>query len=125
MITYKVTVDEHGNIFWYLNGKRHREDGPAVEWINGSKWWYLNGKPHREDGPAAEFADGSKEWYRNDRRHREDGPAIEWADGRKFWYLNGVWMTKENHARAMSPVKELSVAEIEKILGYRVKIIKE
>ena len=28
---------------WYLNGKLHREDGPAVEYPNGSKMWYLNG----------------------------------------------------------------------------------
>jgi len=30
----------------------HREDGPAVEWYNGSKEWYKNAKLHREDGPA-------------------------------------------------------------------------
>ena len=29
---------------WYLNGERHREDGPAVEYANGTKYWYLNGK---------------------------------------------------------------------------------
>ena len=27
-----------------LNGKLHREDGPAVEWANGRKHWYLNGR---------------------------------------------------------------------------------
>ena len=26
-----------------LNGKRHREDGPAVELPNGCKEWHLNG----------------------------------------------------------------------------------
>jgi hypothetical protein len=30
--------------YWYLNGKRHREDGPAVERPNGSNYWYLNDK---------------------------------------------------------------------------------
>ena len=29
---------------WYLNGKLHREDGPAIEWGDGKRWWYLNGK---------------------------------------------------------------------------------
>ena len=29
--------------YWYLNGKLHRVDGPAVEWSSGSKMWYLNG----------------------------------------------------------------------------------
>ena len=102
MITYKVAVDEQGNIFWY-NEK---------------------GQLHREGGPAICATDGTKSWWRNDNRHREDGPAIEWARGDKSWYLNGVQMTKEEHARAMSPIKELSVGEIEKLLGYRVKIIK-
>jgi len=26
----------------------HREDGPAVEWINGTKQWWLNGKQLQE-----------------------------------------------------------------------------
>ena len=30
---------------WYLNGKLHREDGPAIEGGNGStKYWFINGK---------------------------------------------------------------------------------
>jgi hypothetical protein len=65
----KITTrtDEYGNKYWFLNGKFHRVDGPAIEYANGSKFWYLNGK-----------------------RHRIDGPAIEYADGSKFWFLNGV-----------------------------------
>jgi len=42
---------------------------------NGDKVWYLNGKHHREDGPAVEDADGTKKWFLNDKLHREDGPA--------------------------------------------------
>ena len=34
--------------------------------IYGTKLWYLDGKLHREDGPAIEFPDGYKEWYLND-----------------------------------------------------------
>jgi hypothetical protein len=74
---------------WYLNGKRHREDGPAVEYASGTKHWYLNGMRHREDGPAIEHASGAKEWYLNGKFHREDGPAIERINGSKLWYLNG------------------------------------
>ena len=33
-----------GTKFWYLNGKRHREDGPAIEWEDGDKEWSLNDK---------------------------------------------------------------------------------
>ena len=53
MIEYTVKVWDNGNKSWYLNGKLHREDGPAREWANGDKVWYLNGKLHREDGPAS------------------------------------------------------------------------
>ena len=38
-----VEVDDSGNKFWYLNGKLHREDGPAIERADGNKSWYLNG----------------------------------------------------------------------------------
>jgi hypothetical protein len=33
-----------GNLFYYLNGKLHREDGPAIDLNNGFKFWNLNGK---------------------------------------------------------------------------------
>ena len=36
-----------------------------VEYADGSKEWYLNGKRHRTDGPAVEYADGTKEWFLN------------------------------------------------------------
>jgi hypothetical protein len=75
---------------WFnQDGKRHREDGPAVKDADGSKYWYRNGKLHREDGPAVESAAGNKSWYLNGKRHREDGPAVEGANGFNFWYLNG------------------------------------
>ena len=44
MITYEVEVHSSGGKYWYLNGKLHREDGPACESANGTKYWFLNGK---------------------------------------------------------------------------------
>lgn len=38
------TVDHMGNERWYLNGRFHREDGPAIIYARGAKRWYLNGK---------------------------------------------------------------------------------
>jgi hypothetical protein len=29
---------------WWLNGKLHRTDGPAVEWANGDVSWFLNSR---------------------------------------------------------------------------------
>lgn len=92
----ECTIDSDGTK-WWLNGKFHREDGPAVEDAYGTKSWWINGKYHREDGPAVEWADGDKYWLLNDKLHREDGPAIEYADGTKWWYLNGERCSKEDY----------------------------
>ena len=94
MIEYTVRVCED-RTEWYVEGKLHREDGPAVECSNGHKEWYVEGKLHREDGPAAECSDGSKAWYVEDKLHRLDGPAIERSDGSKLWYIEEVEYTEE------------------------------
>jgi hypothetical protein len=44
MIEYTVKVHYNGAKYWYLNGKLHREDGPAVKYSDGEKYWYLNGE---------------------------------------------------------------------------------
>ena len=95
--TYEVKVWADGSKQWFLNGKRHREDGPAIEWADGSKEWWLHGKCHREDGPALEYANGAKEWFLHGLHHREDGPAIEWTGGDKWWFLHGEELTEEEH----------------------------
>ena len=41
---YAVTIAK----YWYLDGKRHRVDGPAIECVDGYKWWYLDGKEYSE-----------------------------------------------------------------------------
>ena len=70
MIEYTVKVYDD-RTEWFLNGKYHREDGPAVECVDGHKAWFLNGKCHRKDGPAIERADGSKEWWLDDIYYSE------------------------------------------------------
>jgi hypothetical protein len=81
-----------GSKLWRLNGSRHREDGPAIEWADGDKEWWLNGKRHCKDGPAIEYADGTKKWAINGLLHREDGPAVEWKYGDKAWYRHGIFV---------------------------------
>jgi len=71
---------KYGNIDWYdTSGKQyfrgclvHREDGPAIEWKNGSKIWYIDGKRHREDGPACEYSNGDKYWYLNGKEYSKE-----------------------------------------------------
>lgn len=68
---------------------------------------------------------GNRIWLDEDGRfHREDGPAVERADGTKYWYLNDKKYTEEEFLKKTSKVKELTVADIEKLLGYPVKIVK-
>jgi hypothetical protein len=100
MQTYTVTVDSRGTVRWYQNNLLHRLDGPAIEYADGSKDWYQNGKLHRTDGPAVEYADGTKEY---------------WIEGLVYNEHQFIEMTK--------PVKELSVAELEKLLGYKIKLV--
>ena len=37
-------TDSYGTKHWRLNGKRHREDGPAIEWANGEKQYWIHGE---------------------------------------------------------------------------------
>jgi hypothetical protein len=110
----ELFIDKKGTKRWKLNGKLHRLDGPAVEYVNGTKKWYVKGKPHRLDGPAIECADGQKEWCVDGKRHRLDGPAVEWPNGDKSWYVDGKeYQTQEEHSLAvflfLSKFKKLSL----------------
>ena len=100
MTKYIVTVDEYGNRCWKNESNQfHRENGPAIEWSDGTKEWYLDGK-----------------------LHRTDGPAVEWFDGDKYWYLNGVKLTESEFlAKTKKAPCEDKVVEID---GVKYKLIK-
>ena len=68
---------------------------------------------------------GDKYWFLNNKLHRKDGPAVECANGYTRWYLNGKEYTEAEFNAKMNPVKELSVADVEKLLGYKVKIVSD
>ena len=101
MKEYKVTVDKLGTTQWYHNGQKHREDGPAVVMANGNKEWWVNGKNHRLDGPAVVREDGNKEWW-----------------------IDGVEYTESEFLQITQPAKELTIAQIEEILGHKIKVVK-
>ena len=70
----------------------------------GTTRWYKDAKCkvlHRENGPAIEYYDGTKCWYQNSQRHRIDGPAIERADGTKEWHINGEELTETEFNQAV------------------------
>ena len=91
---------------WFLNGKVHREDGPAVEWKHGLKEWYVNGLRHREDGPAMEWESGAKRWYVDGKLHREDGPAVETKSGEKEWYVQCQQLTEKQFTERQKAQEE-------------------
>jgi len=67
-VTPPAEVGPDGTKYWKdKKGRYHREDGPAIVWLDGSKFWYFDGLCHRTDGPAVERAKSStwpasKEW---------------------------------------------------------------
>ena len=86
-----------------------------------TEWFNEENQLHREDGPAVEWSTAVKYWFKEDKRHREDGPAIECANGYKAWYLNDVEVTEDE---VMNPTKELTMAQLEELLGHKVKVVK-
>lgn len=62
-------------------------------------WHYVEGKFHREDGPAVECADNRlnyNEWFQNDKMHRLYGPALDYPNEKK-WYLEDKQYSAEEH----------------------------
>src|ERR1700691_3278563 len=58
------------------------------ECCNSDKGYCINGKLHREDGPAIITSFGNRFYYVNGKLHIEDGPAII-RKNRIIYYLNG------------------------------------
>uniref|UniRef100_A0A6C0JB88 Uncharacterized protein n=1 Tax=viral metagenome TaxID=1070528 RepID=A0A6C0JB88_9ZZZZ len=102
---------------WFMNGKRHRRDGPAlIEWAgkrssdtNTNKidreCWYVNDKKHNMDGPATTmWLDGIKireSWYFDGKRHRLDNPAITcWSYPDRVITSIHMYVDNERHSLA-------------------------
>jgi hypothetical protein len=65
-------IDMVGNEYWYNDEQElHRENEPAIVYISGATIYFLNGKKHREDGPAIDFQN-IKEWYINGVQYSEE-----------------------------------------------------
>ena len=56
-----------GDIFYYKKdiGVWHNPYGPAIITSNGHKLYYMEGKCHRLDGPAIIYCDGKEEYCIN------------------------------------------------------------
>jgi len=101
---------------YYVNGKLHREEGPAIESLDGDmQAWYVNGTRHRDGAPAFIVKGNRQGWYRNGKLHRETGPAMEYFSpparaGQHEYYLNGKeynkkeWNSKTSLSRALKTI---------------------
>jgi len=68
----EYTKEDYYKLFFAEDHYVDRKDGPAVEWLDGSKHWYIDNRLHRLDGPAAEWADGTRGWWIDDVCFTED-----------------------------------------------------
>ena len=66
---FKV-INKNGDVMYVVDGKYHREDGPAREYASGTKKWFLNGKKLSEE----EF---------NQRKNDCNGKVVE-IEGKKY-----------------------------------------
>jgi len=95
-----------GSKFWYKKGKCHRNGGPATELANGDKYWYKEGKWHRDDGPAYESVNRTKFWYKEGLRHRIDGPAIEYSNGERHWWVLNQYLEEKEFNSWISRIQK-------------------
>jgi hypothetical protein len=116
-----IVISDGCNKEWWVNGKLHRTDGPAIEYADGHKAWYLNGKLHREDGPAREYSNGTKVWYINGKQHREDGPAVVRVTGTKEWYLNNARLSEEEFTKKVKK-KKFTATEVKSLKSYGIEV---
>jgi hypothetical protein len=71
-------VDIDGDQYWIAtNGHLHRDgDLPAIIRDDGRQYWYHDGKKHRETGPAFIWSDGAVEFWLNNYEYSIE----DWAE---------------------------------------------
>jgi hypothetical protein len=67
----------------------------VIEQSSGTKEYWFGEKRHREDGPAIEWATGISHWYQDDKLHNFSGPAVVTPHRTELWFVNGEQKTKE------------------------------
>lgn len=62
-----------GIVFKYVNKfDLNRKNGPCIVTTGGYVAWYLDNKRHRIDGPAMIWSDGSEEYFLNDKQYTKE-----------------------------------------------------
>lgn len=71
-ISFQIYIYNEGSKITYRNNKRHRDDGPAVEYHDGNETWRFEGELHRKYGPARKWEGGNDEWWLNGKKHTQE-----------------------------------------------------
>lgn len=62
----------HGHVYFYKDGRYHREDGPAVIYSYGEERWYYEGFLHRIGGPSIIAETGNYYFINGNEFSRDD-----------------------------------------------------
>ena len=90
------------SIYYYdESGDRHNEHGPSIIHSSGTKIWFIHGKIHREDGPAL-MTSLSEIWYYQGMIHRLNGPAENSKEINELcYYINDKQYSKRNYNKVL------------------------
>ena len=110
---------------WFLNGQKHRVNGPAVSWPNHKEYWLLNTMLDQQEhkgrcetgiyivNPTTRFAAlvdvpkdftgiaevyNTKYWMLNGVKHKLNGPAVKIGAYEEYW-VNGCQFKKSDFDR--------------------------
>jgi len=78
---------------------------------------------HRNDGPAVLSVDGSRFWFRHGEYHREDGPAVINKHGEEVYYLDGIEVTR-TEVMGEDPL-EIAIRQLDEAMEMLEKLHKE
>ena len=94
------------SIFYFdSNGRRHCSHGPAINHGNRVKMWFVDGLRHREDGPA-HITNIGEIWYTKGLLHRLAGPAFTQREiNVEKYYIHGRQLSKKTFAKVMFRVR--------------------
>ena len=73
-VTYHYKIIGGRKLLHNLNGPARIVDGEKC--YEGRAEWWVDGKRHRDNAPAVEWSDGDYDYFHRGKRHRLNGPAI-------------------------------------------------
>ena len=85
---------------WYLNGKRHRKNGPAIEFSTKEKNWCIDGMLHRDHDLPAVIGKKSLMWFNRGMlcRIHSDKPSMISKTYQAWYYMDFLHRDKNKPA---------------------------